>query len=67
VLQDLEICAPRIKHRGVIVLDDHQLGNWWGDGVIRALNTFLGRYPSDWRVRFIAQNQVGILNIRQPD
>jgi len=67
VLQDLEICAPKVKRRGVVVLDDHQLGNWWGDGVIRALNTFLGRYPADWRVRFIAQSQVGIMSIRQPD
>jgi predicted O-methyltransferase YrrM len=64
VLQDLEMCADKVKVRGLVVLDDHQLGGWWGEGVVRALNTFLGNHPADWRVRFVSQNQVGILKLQ---
>lgn len=64
VLLDLELAAPRVKNRGVIVLDDHKLGSWWGDGVIRALNTFLGKYPSDWKLKAVHLNQVVIEKIK---
>lgn len=63
VLADLKAFGPKIKPGGMIILDDHSLGKWWGDGVIRALNTFLGDDPSGWRVFRVVGNQVVIKKI----
>lgn len=40
-LADLRAALPKIKTGGFICGDDYALGNWWADGVVRALHEFL--------------------------
>lgn len=46
-LADLEAWWPALKVGGWMVVDDHILGRWWGDDVIRACKDF--RHPTSWR------------------
>lgn len=58
VSADLELSFGRVRPGGVICVDDHVLGKWWGDGVVRAVNLFLGKHADevelvmmhDWQV-----------------
>lgn len=45
VLNDLKNAFLKIVPGGFICGDDYSLGNWWGDGVVRAVNEFIGAYP----------------------
>jgi hypothetical protein len=45
VVADL-IAALRVTRQGgLIICDDYLLGQWWGDGVVRAVHEFLGWAP----------------------
>lgn len=66
VMTDLDLISPKVKDGGVIFLDDHNVGHWWGDGVVRALNTFLGKAPAHWQLIRVAGNQA-VIRKRQPD
>lgn len=55
---DLSLIWPKIKFGGQIVLDDYRLGKWWKDGVIRAVNEFLGQHPSEIRILYIRRTQI---------
>lgn len=55
---DLARIWPKIKPGGQIVLDDYRLGKWWKDGVIRAVNEFLGQHPTEVRIRYVVRTQI---------
>ncbi|HEX8387498.1 MAG TPA: class I SAM-dependent methyltransferase [Sphingomonas sp.] len=42
---DLEQAFRLVKPGGLICADDYSLGQWWGDGVVRAVNEFAARHP----------------------
>jgi hypothetical protein len=45
VRADLEAFWPKVKTRGLVCLDDYALMQaWWGDGVVRATNEFIGAH-----------------------
>ena len=58
VSNDLRLIWPKVKYGGQIVLDDYRLGKWWKDGVIRAVNEFLGQYPSEIRILYVRRTQI---------
>jgi len=60
VLLDLDLLAPKMKPGATIMLDDYVLGRWWGDGVVRALNVFLGKQAHGWIIIRAVGNQVVI-------
>lgn len=41
VRDDLELYYPKVKPGGLITGDDYMDGQWWGDGVIRAVDEFV--------------------------
>jgi len=43
VQSDLDLCYAKVKTNGFICGDDYLLGKWWKDGVVRAVNEFIGR------------------------
>ena len=55
---DLALIWPKIKDGGQIVLDDYRLGRWWRDGVIRAVNEFLGAHPAELRIHYLRRTQI---------
>ena len=58
VLEDLTLAAQCLRPSGFIGLDDYFRGSWWGDGVIRAVNIFLGRHPDQFYISFSGGRQV---------
>lgn len=42
---DIELYRPKVKAGGFIIGDDYEAGKWWGDGVLRAFNEFIGANP----------------------
>ncbi|MEM0949906.1 MAG: class I SAM-dependent methyltransferase [Pseudomonadota bacterium] len=60
VCADLEALFPKMRVSGVMAFDDYHRRGWWGDGVVRAINEFLGRYPDQLRIRAIAGAQLAI-------
>lgn len=60
VRADLELAVAKVRPGGVIVADDHMLGGWWGDGVVRAVNEVLGTHPSRLMLKFCAGDQAVI-------
>lgn len=60
VKADLAALYPKMRAGGVMAFDDYHRRGWWGDGVIRATNEFLGQYPSNLRIRAIAGAQLAI-------
>ena len=60
VRQDLALARLKTRPGGLICIDDHMAGKWWGDGVIRATNELLGSDPSGLEVIFAANTQVVI-------
>ncbi len=63
VRQDLELCVAKVRTGGLICVDDHILGRWWGDGVVRALNETLGAHPAELEVRYAHQSQVVLVRL----
>jgi len=55
---DLELAMRKVAPNGRIGMDDLHLGSWWGDGVIRAANEFLGTYSDRLRIEFAAGSQL---------
>ncbi len=64
VLSDLEALLPKLKNGGVAMMDDYHQKGWWGDGVIRALNEFVGKHPGHFRFKAIEGAQVAVQKIK---
>lgn len=60
VRADLEMAVAKTRPGGLICVDDHVLGKWWGDGVVRAVNEIFGKHPHGLLLRFAAASQVVI-------
>ena len=60
VREDLALARLKVRPGGLICIDDHMDGKWWGDGVIRATNEFLGAHPRGLEVIFAVNTQVVI-------
>lgn len=60
VRSDLELAWPAIRRGGLLCIDDHQIAKWWGDGVVRATNGFLGRHQDTAELKYVADSQVVI-------
>jgi len=60
VKSDLEALLPKMKLGGIMAFDDYHRRGWWGDGVIRAINEFLGSHPRDLRIRAVVGAQIAI-------
>jgi predicted O-methyltransferase YrrM len=58
VLMDLEISMQKLRPGGHIALDDYMMKNWWKDGVVRALNVFLGAHSDQIMIDRCLQRQV---------
>lgn len=43
VRDDLALALAKVRDGGLICGDDYTLGSWWKDGVVRAVNEFIGR------------------------
>ncbi len=67
VSADLAALFPKIKQGGIMAFDDYHRRGWWGDGVIRAVNEFLGMHPRELRIRAIAGAQIAIEKIVPQD
>ncbi|MBT0957727.1 class I SAM-dependent methyltransferase [Alphaproteobacteria bacterium KMM 3653] len=55
---DLALAYTKVKPGGVIAVDDHVLKRWWKDGVVRAINEFLGRHADDLSIIGCEEGQV---------
>ena len=60
VSADLKALFPKMKIGGIMAFDDYHRRGWWGDGVIRAINEFLGQHPRDFRIRSVVGAQIAI-------
>ena len=60
VKADLDALFPKMKLGGIMAFDDYHRRGWWGDGVIRAINEFLGMHPRDLRIRAVVGAQIAI-------
>lgn len=60
VSADLAALFPKMKRGGIMAFDDYHRRGWWGDGVIRAINEFLGAHPRDLRIRAVVGAQIAI-------
>ncbi|MEO1490963.1 MAG: class I SAM-dependent methyltransferase [Pseudomonadota bacterium] len=58
VSADLDSAYRVVKPGGLICADDYRLGKWWGDGVVSAVNAFIGANASALELRFSANTQV---------
>ncbi len=67
VCADLKALFPKMKTGGIMAFDDYHRRGWWGDGVIRAINEFLGQYPDRMRIRTVAGAQIAIEKIEPLD
>lgn len=60
VKADLAALFPKMKIGGIMAFDDYHRRGWWGDGVIRAINEFLGQNPRALRIRSVVGAQIAI-------
>ena len=60
VRMDLELSVAKTRPGGLISVDDHMLGKWWDDGIVRAVNEVLGAHPRGLMLQFAATSQVVI-------
>lgn len=60
VKADLAALFPKMKTGGIMAFDDYHRRGWWGDGVIRAINEFLGQNPRLLRIRSVVGAQIAI-------
>ena len=56
VLADIKAYLPKVKTGGLIIGDDYTLGNWWGDGVVKAFAQCLHEDPL--KVEFAIDDQI---------
>ena len=61
VKPDLEISVQKVRIGGLICVDDHMIGKWWGDEIVRAVNETLGANPQTLQLAFCADTQVVIV------
>lgn len=64
VLADLQAAHDKLRVGGVVMLDDYHQKGWWGDGVIRALNTFVGEKPAHYRFKSTAGAQIAVQKLK---
>lgn len=64
VAADLQACFRVVKVGGIIACDDHALGSWWEDGIVRAVNQFLGKYSDSAMIVYAKGTQVLIKKIK---
>lgn len=60
VSADLKSLFPKMRVGGIMAFDDYHRRGWWGDGVIRAINEFLGQNSDRLRIRAIAGAQIAV-------
>ncbi|MGJ8587101.1 MAG: class I SAM-dependent methyltransferase [Yoonia sp.] len=60
VKSDLKALFPKMAIGGIMAFDDYHRRGWWGDGVIRAINEFMGEHPRDLRIRAVVGAQIAI-------
>lgn len=58
VREDLTLAVAKTRPDGMIGLDDYSLGQWWGDGVVRAVHEALATLPL--MIAFAAEGQVAL-------
>ncbi|MEO3474793.1 class I SAM-dependent methyltransferase [Roseomonas sp. CAU 1739] len=58
VRQDIALSVAKVRSGGVIAVDDYSLGQWWGDGVVRAVHEALVAHPLT--IAFCAEAQVAL-------
>jgi hypothetical protein len=63
VKADLAAVFPLMKPSGIIMMDDYHRRGWWGDGVIRATNEFIGEHAGDLRIHSMSGAQLAISRI----
>lgn len=63
VCRDLALAMQKVRPGGIIALDDYFLGGWWGDGVVRATNEFIGAHPSRLRIERAGNGQVVLRHV----
>ncbi|KPP89225.1 MAG: Methyltransferase domain [Rhodobacteraceae bacterium HLUCCA08] len=57
---DIALAWPKLVEGGVMAVDDHVTGYWWQDGVVRAVNEFLGANARTAQIVACDENQVVI-------
>jgi hypothetical protein len=57
VLEDLRLSYQKVRKGGFICGDDYRLGNWFADGVVRGLHTFLAELGSAVVLVFVIDGQ----------
>lgn len=60
VKKDITLSWPKLVEGGVMAVDDHVTGYWWQDGVVRAVNEFLGDNARTAQIIACDENQVVI-------
>ncbi len=63
VQYDLDFAFQKVRRGGVIAADDHALGSWWTDGVVQAVNLFVGKYSKDLKIEFAFESQIVIRKV----
>ena len=66
VRRDLDLSVAKVRPGGLICIDDHLVGKWWKDGIVRATNELLGAYPQGLMLQFASNSQVVIQKRRGP-
>lgn len=61
---DLEAILPKMAVKGVIACDDYHRRGWWKNGVIRAVNAFLGAHSDELRVLAIEGAQIAVQKLK---
>ena len=64
---DLEAILPKMAVNGVIACDDYHRRGWWKNGVIRALNEFLGAHSDELRLFALEGAQVAVERLEPMD
>lgn len=60
VSEDLRLSYQKVKNGGYITGDDYHIGNWFADGVVRAVHDFLAEMRSKVVVAFILDAQFAL-------
>lgn len=58
VLSDLEMSFAKVRPGGVIAADDYAKRSWYKDGVVRAVNAFIGKNATGLEILYASGAQV---------
>jgi hypothetical protein len=58
VSQDLALAFAKLKPSGLLALDDHAPGGWWGEGVVRAVARFRAERGAALGLRLAQADQI---------